>query len=74
MAGRPTGDWQALTDALRHLGDDLDQLHAAELSSGHEQLWSVFRIRVALLIVASFIERYREFLELDEKGVPSLAH
>lgn len=74
VAGRHTVDWQVLTDALRHLGDDLDQLHAAELSSGHEQLWSVFRIRVALLIVASFIERYREFLEPDEKGVPSLAH
>jgi uncharacterized membrane protein YccC len=74
VAGLHAVDWRALTDDLRRLGDELDQLHAAALSSGHAQLWSVFRIRVALLIVASFIERYREFLEPAEEGVSALAH
>ncbi|NNA67753.1 FUSC family protein [Pseudomonas gessardii] len=73
VAGRPGVDVQALTTSLRQLGDELDQLHASALPSGHGQLWSVFRIRVALLIVASFLERYREFLEPVEEGVPALA-
>jgi len=73
VADRPGGDLQRLTAELRQLGDELDQLHAGELAAGHEHLWSVFRIRVALLIVASFIERYREFLQPADTGVPVLA-
>ncbi|UVL43210.1 FUSC family protein [Pseudomonas sp. B21-040] len=74
VADRPGIDFDELTDELRRLGEELDQLHSGELASGHEHLWSVFRIRVALLIVASFIERYREFLQPSDAGVPILAH
>ncbi|MNQ33355.1 p-hydroxybenzoic acid efflux pump subunit AaeB [compost metagenome] len=74
VADRPGVDFDELTDELRLLGEELDQLHSSELASGHEYLWSVFRIRVALLIVASFIERYREFLQPSDAGVPILAH
>ncbi|WP_095168584.1 FUSC family protein [Pseudomonas sp. Irchel 3H3] len=74
VADRPGVDLQRLTAELRQLGDELDQLHSGELAAGHEHLWSVFRIRVALLIVAAFIERYREFLQPVDTGVPALAH
>ncbi|MNP14607.1 Fusaric acid resistance protein family protein [compost metagenome] len=74
VADRPGVDFDELTDELRLLGEELDQLHSSELASGHEYLWSVFRIRVALLIVASFIERYCEFLQPSDAGVPILAH
>ncbi|WP_095147706.1 FUSC family protein [Pseudomonas sp. Irchel s3a18] len=74
IADRPGIDLDQLVDELRALGEELDQLHAGERASGHVQLWSVFRIRVALLIVASFIERYRELLQPSDMGVPVLAH
>ena len=74
VADRPGVDLQRLTAELRQLGDELDQLHSGELAAGHEHLWAVFRIRVALLIVAAFIERYREFLQPVDTGVPALAH
>lgn len=74
IAGRTDIDLNALLDNLRTLGDELDELHSDELLSVSEHLWSVFRIRVALLIVASFFERYREFLKPSEEGVPVLAH
>lgn len=73
VAGGFGVDVRALTADMRRMGDELDQLHSTESTSAHEQLWSVFRIRVALLIVTSFIERYREFLEPAEEGVPALA-
>jgi energy-converting hydrogenase Eha subunit F len=58
-------------DSLHALGDELDALH----SSVHEHLWSVFRMRVALLIVVSFLERHRRHFEpLAPQGVPALAH
>ncbi|MNF70053.1 p-hydroxybenzoic acid efflux pump subunit AaeB [compost metagenome] len=74
VADRPGIDLDQLTDELHALGEELDQLHSGERASGHSQLWSVFRIRVALLIVASFIERYRAFLQPSDMGVPVLAH
>ena len=59
-------------DYWKHaLGDELDALH----TSVHEHLWSVFRMRVALLIVVSFLERHRGHFEpATLQGVPELAH
>ena len=56
---------------MHQLGDQLDELHAAS----HEHLWSVFRMRVALLIVVSFLERHGEYLQPQGlEGEPQLAH
>ena len=71
VAGRPDVHLPALLTALHVLGDQLDDLHAAT----HEHLWSVFRMRVALLIVVSFLERHGEYLQHNvPEGVPALAH
>jgi hypothetical protein len=49
----------------------MDDLHL----DVHEQLWSVFRMRVSLLIVVSFLQRYRGYFQpADTEGVPALAH
>ncbi|WP_449433239.1 FUSC family protein [Pseudomonas putida] len=78
QAGRyvanPSGvDVQELTDQLGLLGTELDHVHAGEQAPGHEHLRSVFRIRVALLIVAAFIERYHDVFQPSDPGVPALA-
>lgn len=71
VAGRPGAETARVLNNLRALGDELDNLHA----SVHEHLWSVFRMRVALLIVVSFVERYRHYFEPGSaEGVPALAH
>ena len=71
VAGRPGIQADHVIDSLHALGDELDALH----SSVHEHLWSVFRMRVALLIVVSFLERHRHHFEpLAPQGVPALAH
>lgn len=71
VAGRPDIGVDQVLDSLHALGDDLDALH----SSVHEHLWSVFRMRVALLIVVSFLERHRGHFEpATLQGVPELAH
>ena len=71
VAGRPGIQVGHVIDSLHALGDELDALH----SSVHEHLWSVFRMRVALLIVVSFLERHRHHFEpLAPQGVPALAH
>ncbi|MDI2142250.1 FUSC family protein [Pseudomonas sp. ITA] len=71
VAGRPDVRLPALLTTLHALGDQLDDLHAAT----HEHLWSVFRMRVALLIVVSFLERHGEYLQHNApEGVPALAH
>ncbi|KAB0487820.1 Uncharacterized membrane protein YccC [Pseudomonas reinekei] len=71
VAARPGIEVDSLLDKLRALGDELDALH----SSVHEHLWSVFRMRVALLIVVSFLERHRGHFEpAQSQGVPALAH
>ncbi|SDH90728.1 FUSC family protein [Pseudomonas abietaniphila] len=73
VEGLPGVDRLALTIDLRNLGDFLDHLQASEWTSAPEQLWRVFRIRVALLIVASFIERYYELFDPLEDGVTAFA-
>ena len=71
VAGRPGVEPDTVLADLRTLGDELDGLH----SSVHEHLWSVFRMRVALLIVVSFVERYRHYFEpAPDQGEPALAH
>ena len=71
VAGRADTDLKPLLTTLHALGDELDDLHAAT----HEHLWSVFRMRVALLIVVSFLERHGEYLQHNTpEGEPSLAH
>jgi uncharacterized membrane protein YccC len=71
VAGRPGIDLNRLLGDLHTLGDEMDDLHLVV----HEQLWSVFRMRVALLIVESFIQRYREYFQpVDTVGAPALAH
>ena len=71
VAGRPDVRLTPLLATLHALGDELDALHVAT----HEHLWSVFRMRVALLIVVSFLERHGEHLQPDRsEGAPILAH
>jgi len=70
VAGRPDVDVPLLLTNLKTLGEELDDLHVMV----HEHLWSVFRMRVSLLIVVSFIERYQRYLEPETEGVPALAH
>jgi hypothetical protein len=71
VAGRDDVQLAALLATLHQLGDELDELHA----TSHEHLWSVFRMRVALLIVVSFLERHGEYLQPQGlEGEPQLAH
>jgi len=72
LIARRTGiDVEQLLSRLRALGDELDDLHL----DVHEHLWSVFRMRVSLLIVVAFLQRYRDYFETaDPEGVPALAH
>ncbi|QQZ39660.1 FUSC family protein [Pseudomonas sp. SK3(2021)] len=74
VAGRPGLAVDELLARLRELGDYLDQLHGADRPQAHEQLWSVFRMRVSLLIVGAFLERYSPMLQPTETGEPVLAH
>ncbi|MCU1719384.1 FUSC family protein [Pseudomonas sp. 5P_3.1_Bac2] len=67
-------DHLQLAHDLRDLGAQLDERHSVARANSHEQLWSLFRINVALLIVASFIERYSEFLQPLSSGESRLAH
>ena len=71
IAGRPGIEVERLLSSLRALGDEMDDMHVVV----HEHLWSVFRMRVALLIVVAFLQRYRDhFQPEDAQGVPALAH
>ncbi|MDT9673136.1 FUSC family protein [Pseudomonas sp. JV414] len=71
IAGRPGIDLEQLLGNLRVLGDEMDGLHL----DVHEHLWSVFRMRVALLIVVSFLERHRQYFQpVQREGEPALAH
>lgn len=71
IARRPGVDLERLLANLRVLGDEMDDLHIVV----HEHLWSVFRMRVALLIVVSFVQRYRDYFQsAGAEGVPALAH
>ncbi|WP_223451558.1 MULTISPECIES: FUSC family protein [unclassified Pseudomonas] len=71
IAGRAGIDIERLLENLHVLGDEMDDLHL----DVHEHLWSVFRMRVALLIVVSFLERYRAWFQpAEQEGDPILAH
>nr|WP_314533142.1 FUSC family protein [uncultured Pseudomonas sp.] len=71
VAGRQGIEVAAVLGRLHHLGDYLDTLH----SGAHQHLWSVFRMRVALLIVVSFLERHQaHFQTVDVDGVADFAH
>lgn len=71
IAGRSGIDLVSLLGRLGDLGDEMDDLHL----DVHEQLWSVFRMRVSLLIVVAFLRRYRDYFQPAEpEGVPALAH
>ncbi|MFJ4193316.1 FUSC family protein [Pseudomonas sp. NPDC089534] len=71
VAGRADVQLKPMLTELHALGDELDDLHVAS----HEHLWSVFRMRVALLIVVSFMERHGERLQRPQpEGEPVLAH
>ncbi|RON09781.1 hypothetical protein BK659_07620 [Pseudomonas brassicacearum] len=74
VAGRRGVELAPLLNDLRILGDELDDLHADGSPTAHDTLWSIFRMRVSLLIVAAFLERYRSLLVPSEEGVPVLAH
>lgn len=74
VAGRSALEVDELLARLRELGDYLDQLHTDDRPQAHEQLWSVFRMRVSLLIVGAFLERYSPMLQPTETGEPALAH
>lgn len=70
VVGRPDVQLKPLRVELHALGDELDDLHVAS----HEHVWSVFRMRVALLIVVSFLERHGERLQHPvPEGEPVLA-
>ncbi|WP_429531404.1 FUSC family protein [Pseudomonas frederiksbergensis] len=71
IAGRPGIDLERLLGDLHGLGDEMDDLHL----DVHEHLWSVFRMRVSLLIVVAFLQRYRDYFQPTEpEGVQALAH
>ncbi|WXL26566.1 FUSC family protein [Ectopseudomonas mendocina] len=74
MINRQLIDHVRLATDLRQFGAELDQRHSAAIATVQQQLWSLFRINVALLIVASFIERYSDFMQPDPQGEPQLAH
>ncbi|MGE7955531.1 FUSC family protein [Pseudomonas sp. NPDC089530] len=74
VAGRGGLEASELLAQLRALGDHLDTLHGDDRPQAHEQLWSVFRMRVSLLIVGAFLERYGPMLHPTETGDPALAH
>ncbi|KRW61666.1 FUSC family protein [Pseudomonas sp. TTU2014-080ASC] len=74
MINRQRIDHVRLAAQLREFGAELDQRHSLAVATGQEQLWSLFRINVALLIVASFIERYSDFMQPEQIGEPQLAH
>ena len=70
VGGQVEANLSELLGQLTTLGDELDNLHI----SGHEHLWSVFRMRVSVLIVVSFLQRYHPYLEPETTGVPAIAH
>jgi uncharacterized membrane protein YccC len=71
VAGRADAQLTPLLGTLHTIGEQLDALHVAS----HAHLWSVFRMRVALLIVEAFLQRHGEHLQRNiEEGAPAIAH
>ncbi|MEG1040300.1 MAG: FUSC family protein [Pseudomonas sp.] len=74
VAGRTQGQLPTLLDTLQTLGEELDALHSAQFQAAPEQLRSLFRIRVALLVIAGFLRHYSAYLDPAAEGAPVLAH
>jgi uncharacterized membrane protein YccC len=71
VAGRQDVQLAPLLTTLHTLGDELDELHVAS----HEHVWSLFRMRVALLIVVSFLQRHGDAIQQSvPEGEAVLAH
>ncbi|MFI8221859.1 FUSC family protein [Pseudomonas sp. NPDC085632] len=71
VAGRQDVQLAPLLTTLQTLGDELDELHVAS----HEHVWSLFRMRVALLIVVSFLQRHGDTIQRSvPEGEAALAH
>ncbi|MNT57158.1 hypothetical protein D3C72_1945090 [compost metagenome] len=63
-----------LLDTLQALGEELDALHSEQFAAAAEQLRSLFRIRVALLVIAGFLRHYNSYLDPVAEGEAALAH
>lgn len=74
VAGRTQVQLPALLDTLQALGEELDALHGERFTAPAEQLRSLFRIRVALLVIAGFLRHYSTYLDPAGEGEPALAH
>ncbi|MNZ41524.1 Fusaric acid resistance protein family protein [compost metagenome] len=74
VAGRTRGQLTVLLDTLQALGEELDALHSEQFAAAAEQLRSLFRIRVALLVIAGFLRHYNSYLDPAAEGEPALAH
>ncbi|MFY9962478.1 FUSC family protein [Pseudomonas sp.] len=74
VAGRAQLPLAALLDTLQTLGEVLDALHSEQFEAPAEQLRSLFRIRVALLVIAGFLRHYSTYLDPAAEGAPALAH
>ncbi|UVM19515.1 FUSC family protein [Pseudomonas wadenswilerensis] len=74
IAGRTSVVLPSLLQTLQALGESLDNLHGEQLQAPAEQLRSLFRIRVALLVIAGFLRHYSPYLEPAAEGAPALAH
>ncbi|MEF9897675.1 MAG: FUSC family protein [Pseudomonas sp.] len=74
VAGRTQGQLSVLLDTLQTLGEELDALHNEQFHAAPEQLRSLFRIRVALLVIGGFLRHYSTYLDPAAEGEPALAH
>ena len=74
IAGRTAVVLPTLLQTLQDLGERLDNLHGEQLQAPAEQLRSLFRIRVALLVIAGFLRHYSSYLQPADEGAPALAH
>lgn len=74
VAGRTQGQLAPLLETLQELGEALDTLHSDQLNAPPDQLRSLFRIRVALLVIAGFLRHYSVYLDPVAEGEPALAH
>ncbi|MNN79481.1 hypothetical protein D3C81_1961320 [compost metagenome] len=74
VAGRTQVHLALLLDTLQALGEALDAVHSEQFDAPAEDLRSLFRIRVALLVIAGFLRHYSGYLDPAAEGAPALAH
>ncbi|MNJ72475.1 hypothetical protein D3C77_691300 [compost metagenome] len=74
VAGRTQVHLALLLDTLQALGEALDAVHSEQFDAPAEDLRSLFRIRVALLVIAGFLRHYSGYLDPAAEGEPALAH